>query len=532
MHGSFHLSSPALMDISPLFAIDAQKMLGSGDSSGAVQLLERGIGVYPEYTTAYAVIARAYMQMRDTETAYEWVRRGLKRFPSHRALIILESDLRRQTLAGNVPQPAVATPAPSVIPPAPAPEPAPAPAPEPAPEHTSTHAPEPAPESEPGSGTAPPPEAVSPVRAEPVTQAVVEAAAEPVSLAVPHLPEAGEEERLLDDALSNVDDDNDGWEHAREAVEEREAAVPAEDSDAEAVSDAEVESAVTGAPETKEEERLLDDALSNVDDDNDGWMQARTLVEEADPGLRPVVDEDGGTHEPGALSAIDHDDREETRARPEPVRTEEVLQKINVVGGTVVMDGVFMRDVMERLELQGLRLVSTPASSSRRAIRSSAMRLIPGLEFTPLRVQSSPKAYRSVSQLPDMPPFPVIRGSSMNVSPMLTVAPAQKSSRKPSKQERTARTNDVPRTHLEELAQRLEKVRTPVTEEPDGITTRGAAEGVEPTMVTETMAKIYEQQGFTEQAIKAYRQLARVKPEKRDEFERRIAALEASEAGG
>ncbi|MFM8569180.1 MAG: hypothetical protein ACKOB6_06225 [Candidatus Kapaibacterium sp.] len=298
------------------------------------------------------------------------------------------------------------------------------------------------------------------------------------------------------------------------------------------VSDAEVESAVTGAPETKEEERLLDDALSNVDEDNDGWTQARTLVEEADPVLRPVVDEDGGTHEPGALSAIDHEDREETRARPEPVRTEEVLQKINVVGGTVVMDGVFMRDVMERLELQGLRLVSTPASSSRRAIRSSAMRLIPGLEFTPLRVQSSPKAYRSVSQLPDMPPFPVIRGSSMNVSPMLTVAPAQKTSRKPSKQERTARTNDVPRTHLEELAQRLEKVRTPVTEEPDGITTRGAAEGVEPTMVTETMAKIYEQQGFTEQAIKAYRQLARVKPEKRDEFERRIAALEASEAGG
>ena len=331
---------------------------------------------------------------------------------------------------------------------------------------------------------------------------------EQVSVDVPHLPEADEEERLLDDALSNVDDDNDEWEHARDAVDERDVDVPVSDS---------------SPVEPLSHEGLLDEALSNMDDDNDAWVEAKGLVDDVDGGMRRDEESEAGD--------IDGEKNDDTRQRSEPMRTDEVLQKINVVGGNVVMDRVFMRDVMERMELQGLRLVSTSTGSSRRTIRSSAMRLIPGLEFTPLRVQSSPKAYRSVSQLPEMPPFPVIRGSSMNVSPMLSPTASPKPSRKVSKPERVPRAADAPRTHLEELAQRLEKVRTPVTEEPDGITTRGAAEGVEPTMVTETMARIYEQQGFTEQAIKAYRQLARVKPEKRDEFERRIAALESSDSG-
>ncbi|MFN5865887.1 MAG: tetratricopeptide repeat protein, partial [Candidatus Kapaibacterium sp.] len=89
------------MEISPLFAIDAQKLLGAGDASGAVQLLEQGIEVFPEYTTAYAVMARAFMQMRDAESAYEWVKRGLKQAPTHRALVILEQELRRQTFSGT-----------------------------------------------------------------------------------------------------------------------------------------------------------------------------------------------------------------------------------------------------------------------------------------------------------------------------------------------------------------------------------------------------------------------------------------------
>jgi hypothetical protein len=40
------------------------------------------------------------------------------------------------------------------------------------------------------------------------------------------------------------------------------------------------------------------------------------------------------------------------------------------------------------------------------------------------------------------------------------------------------------------------------------------------------MAKIYAQQGLTDQAIKAYRQLARSKPERREEFEQRIDELQ------
>lgn len=559
------------MEITPLFAIDAQKMLGSGDSSGAIQLLEQGISMYPEYTTAYAVIARAFMQMRDTETAYEWVQRGLKRFPTHRALITLERDLRQQTFAGSSTKEEKKTP-PSIVPasshdvskPAPIHEPPTASA-QGSKEHDQLNNASPSPSiivqhSQDSAPIVDVQQATAPERSEQDAQAqedrsreesqheeilreetggVTNTLAENEEVSAPaELSDVSEREVLLDDALSNVDDDNDAWSHAREMVEDIDVKV-ADDSDEDAAPEISATPEISDVSEipdagevydTKEmhangedrsvrvgdAEQLMDDALSNVDDDNDQWGEVTRIVEDADTNVRS------------------DDERDESQAKQnlsDTVNTDEVLQKINVVGGNVVMDGVFMRDVMERLELQGLRLVSTANTASRRTIRSSAMRLIPGLEYTPLRVQSSVKNHRSLSQLPDPPPFPVIRGSAMNVSPTLGSAQASKSSRKTSKTDRTSRPSDAPKSHLEELALRLEKVRTPVTEEPDIITTRGAAEGVEPTLVTETMAKIYEQQGFIEQAIKAYRQLARVKPDRRSEFEQRIAALESSAPG-
>lgn len=49
----------------------------------------------------------------------------------------------------------------------------------------------------------------------------------------------------------------------------------------------------------------------------------------------------------------------------------------------------------------------------------------------------------------------------------------------------------------------------------------------EPTVVTETMASIYERQGAIEQAIKAYTILARLNPDRRSYFEEKIAQLRA-----
>jgi tetratricopeptide (TPR) repeat protein len=505
------------MDISPLFAIDAQKLLGTGDASGAVHLLEKGIEVYPEYATAYAVMARAYMQMRDVESAYEWVQRGLKQFPTHRALVILEQELRRQTFGGTAPESHPAQP--EQI--------------EESEQEVLQESPQESPqESQPES---------SPTQSEaPAVDARID---EPNLHA--HYPEANERDVLLDEALSNVDDDNDQWNKAAEIVDEHHVDVPESETETESLP--EHYPAVQSAADIR-----TDDALSNIDDDNNAWTEVRAAAEEAveeevlkeeHPEDTAAVREDSvgedsvGEDSVGEDVALEQNDipaddeitdhsGDSRHVTAAGISTEEVLQKINVVGGNVVVDKVIMRDLMERMELQGLRLISSPAAGSRRAFRSSAMRLIPGLEFTPLRVQSSPKARRSTSHLPELPPFPVIRGSEMNVSPTLAPSAPAKASKKSSKADRSSRSSDAPKTQLEELALRLEKVRTPITEEPDGVTPRGVSEGVEPTLVTETMAKIYAQQGLTDQAIKAYRQLARSKPERREEFEQRIVELQ------
>ncbi len=74
---------------------------------------------------------------------------------------------------------------------------------------------------------------------------------------------------------------------------------------------------------------------------------------------------------------------------------------------------------------------------------------------------------------------------------------------------------------LEELAQRLEKARIPAIEEEKTISTPSFM----PSIVTETMANIYVQQGAFSQAIKAYQVLARNQPERLDHFEAIIADL-------
>jgi tetratricopeptide (TPR) repeat protein len=74
---------------------------------------------------------------------------------------------------------------------------------------------------------------------------------------------------------------------------------------------------------------------------------------------------------------------------------------------------------------------------------------------------------------------------------------------------------------LEELAKRLEKARIPVIEEDKTL----SSPSFMPSIVTETMANIYVQQGAYAQAIKAYQVLARNHPERLEYFESIIADL-------
>ncbi|MFN5006079.1 MAG: hypothetical protein ACK5GO_01135 [Ignavibacteria bacterium] len=76
-------------------------------------------------------------------------------------------------------------------------------------------------------------------------------------------------------------------------------------------------------------------------------------------------------------------------------------------------------------------------------------------------------------------------------------------------------------TALEELAKRLEHAKIPVIEEDKTL----PSPSFMPSVVTETMADIYEQQGAYAQAIKAYQVLARNNPQKLEYFESKIAQL-------
>lgn len=93
----------------------------------------------------------------------------------------------------------------------------------------------------------------------------------------------------------------------------------------------------------------------------------------------------------------------------------------------------------------------------------------------------------------------------------------------PKKQIEISRSEESQQTlsALEELAQRLEKARIPAIEEEKNISTPSFM----PSIVTETMANIYVQQGAFSQAIKAYQVLARNQPERLDHFEAIIADL-------
>ncbi|MGA1434441.1 MAG: hypothetical protein ACO34C_02980, partial [Candidatus Kapaibacteriota bacterium] len=73
----------------------------------------------------------------------------------------------------------------------------------------------------------------------------------------------------------------------------------------------------------------------------------------------------------------------------------------------------------------------------------------------------------------------------------------------------------------EELAKRLEHAKIPVIDEERTI----ASPSFMPSIVTETMADIYEQQGAYAQAIKAYQVLARNNPDKLEYFESKISQL-------
>ncbi len=153
-----------------------------------------------------------------------------------------------------------------------------------------------------------------------------------------------------------------------------------------------------------------------------------------------------------------------------------------------------------------LRLVNTSElEPDQRIIRSASVRLIPGLEYTSLRFEGMrSRGRREIATLLDPPPFRSFHPMRKTVRPATTPP-------------------DTPRkpVSLEELAARLEQARIPnVKDQPPASPPATVSTG--PTVVTETIANIYMQQGSYEKAIEAFEVLIERKPENRKRYEQYI----------
>lgn len=168
--------------------------------------------------------------------------------------------------------------------------------------------------------------------------------------------------------------------------------------------------------------------------------------------------------------------------------------------------------------LHTLRLIQTATTvDDKRIIRSAAVRLIPGLEFTSLRFEGvKQRGRRPIQRLQDPPPFrefhAPVRRRTMVVTP-------------PTGTEQPTRTRPF---SLEELAQRLERARLPRPESGATPVTRSAPEprptaepsrSAAPVVFSETMARIYEAQGSFDLALEVYRALQQQHPERSEHFQ-------------
>jgi tetratricopeptide (TPR) repeat protein len=162
-----------------------------------------------------------------------------------------------------------------------------------------------------------------------------------------------------------------------------------------------------------------------------------------------------------------------------------------------------------------LRIIEfAPPSDDARVIRSSTVRLIPGLEYTSLRFEGSHSGgERSINRLPQPPAFRTFN--------------------KPVRSPFVGPTKSMPskKVSLEELADKINRTRLNAAElgkrppAPDPI-----AGSPKPSLVTETLAQIYMQQNSFDKAIEAFRTLAGQQPDKAEHFRRLIEeCIEAKE---
>ena len=160
-----------------------------------------------------------------------------------------------------------------------------------------------------------------------------------------------------------------------------------------------------------------------------------------------------------------------------------------------------------------LRMIDTAhLMNDERIIRSASVRLIPGLEYTSLRFENlRSRGRRDIAYLSDPPPFRSFHTMRRTTRP---AEPSREQRREPGKA-----------VSLEEIAARLER-RARMPRASDAVEQVPPPEPNGPMLMTETIARIYMQQGSYDKAIEAFRMLQKSKPEKHAQFDALIAECE------
>lgn len=184
---------------------------------------------------------------------------------------------------------------------------------------------------------------------------------------------------------------------------------------------------------------------------------------------------------------------------------------VDVVNEQAADVEVILEDVVQAPS-QVLRMIeSMPVDDDTRIIRSSSVRLIPGLEFTTLRVEGiRSRGRRGIGTLPEPPAFRSFHQVRRPQRP--AEPPANKKA-----------------VSLEELAMRLTEAKMPRQSEMDAKGTASAPAVnplAQPILVTDTIAQIYMQQQSYDLAIEAFKSLMSRKPERSEHYQGLIRECE------
>ena len=505
--------TPRITQPNEFFPLASEEMIRRGAISDAVEHCRRGLIFYPDNISGYAVLANAYLLLEEPTRAANVLRDGFRRTGADRLLELADLIEADRVSASDPTQPVEK------------------PADDPVAAGTLTTADEPGDVEE------------SRTADEPAEESLIPSAVGERLSPVETLSHAGAEEQAADDqdveqtepgGLSFITDDPSGPHYVTDPAEEASALYPWGSDERE-----------SGDYHQDLTDRMIARSNESIFGNPLGLISRDLFTGEPLPSDRTFFELDKeGERIQNSKFKIKNEDRERGEEGVEKVGGEDtggVVRPDDPTAGMAAGGG--RSDAGELADLidedsdrmldeggsggtSGLSLHSGTQISD---LRSRNLRLIPGLEYAPLRKD---EGSRKIAPLVDEPKrfgMPPLGGTP---SPSFSEGSEGMDTQEKSDSSRTDQKGTPPPlsnqgereglTPLEELARRLETARIPaVEEEPE----EGESSSFEPSLVSDTFAGILVSQGAYAEAIKAYQMLARLKPERREEYEKKIAEI-------